>query len=147
MRTHVFHGDPLSTLASPDGEELAEQLDSVGAVIVEVVGVLHWPPVLEPVEGLFDLLAFDRSVNVGRRSEADAPVRVAPETQTESSRHASHTVPSAVDVAKPLCRRDHLSGPVRDRPPRCARFHLAPSETINERKQLKKQGICRTQAV
>ena len=80
MGTHVLHGDPLSTLASPHGEELTEQLDSVGAVIVEVVGVLDRPPVLEPVEGLFDLLAFDRGVNVGRRSQDDAPVRVAPET-------------------------------------------------------------------
>ena len=124
MGTHVLHGDPLSTLALPDGEELAEQFDSVWAIVVEVVNELNRPPVLEPVKYRFGVLLVDGSINIRRRSEADAPVRVASETQTESSRHAPHTLPSTVNVVKPLCRRDHSSGPVRDRPPRCARFHL-----------------------
>ena len=80
--THVLHGDPLSTLALPDGEELSEQLDSVGAIFVEIVRVLNGPPVLEPVEGLFTYLMFDRGVNVRRRSEEDAPVRVVSPTRT-----------------------------------------------------------------
>ena len=141
--THVLHGDPLSALALPDGEELAEQLDSVWAIVVEVIGVLDRPPVLEPVKYRFGLFLVDESINVRRRSEADAPVRVASETQTESSRHAPHTLPSTVNVVKPLCRRDHSSGPVRDRPPRCARFHLATSDKIRT-KSVEQDPICRT---
>ena len=50
MGTHVLHGDPLSALALPDGEELAEQLDSIRAVGIEVEREIDGPPVLEPVK-------------------------------------------------------------------------------------------------
>ena len=105
MGTHVLHGDPLSTLALPDGEELAEQLDSVGAVVVEVVGVLHRPPVFEPVECLFSLLLFHGSVNVRRRSEDDASARMPAATKAVRLRRAKRSAPSASVFVLRLFRR------------------------------------------
>ena len=95
MGTHVLHGDPLSTLALPDSEELAEQLDSVGTIIIEVVSVLDRPPVLEPVECLLGLLLFHGSVNVRRRSEDDASARMPAATKAVRLRRAKRSAPSA----------------------------------------------------
>ena len=103
--THVLHGDPLSAFALPDGEELAEQLDSVRAVVVEVVGVLDRPPVLEPVECLLGLLLFHGSVNVCRCSEDDASARRLSSTKAVRLRHAKRSAPLASVFVLPLPRR------------------------------------------
>ena len=138
--THVLHGDPLSTLALPDSEELAEQLDSVWAIFVEVVRVLHWPPVLEPVKHSFGLLMFDRGVNVGRCSEDDAPVRMLSTTKAVRSRHVMSSAPLSPVLVLRLSRRSVETASCAGRARRCTSLH--PCSRRSERQKVVADSPC-----